>query len=512
MIISSPKIRDILLCLASAALITLSFPKTDCWILAWGALVPFFFAIEGKKPKEAFKTGFLFGALLFLGTLYWFFNITRWFSFIAGFGVGLLILYLALYPAFFGLFYTYFSNKKIFGKLILIPCLWVALEFIRARALSGFGWVSFGYSQYRNLYFAQIADMTGVYGVSFAIVLTNVALKSAISEYMAGKSVLKAAKIILPALVILALVFSYGYFKVKRDNNAIKNRKTQRVGIVQPNILQDDKWHQEKWEGIIGKLDSLSSSFVRGDVEMIVWPESIVPAVLEDDIALKGRLHDFVSDKQIPLLYGINTREGDKYYNSAVLLSADSQQIASYSKIHLVPFGEYLPFRKELPFLSDLVPIGDFTFGKEYVLFPFPGEKELFFSVLICFEDTVETLARKAVQKGAGFLVNITNDAWFGDSKEPFLHLQAAVFRAIENNRFMARSANTGVSCFIDNMGRVYNAVSSKGKRLVYSDGTSAGGVIFIREMTFYTKFGDIFTYLCFGCILISVILKLRKF
>jgi apolipoprotein N-acyltransferase len=187
-----------------------------------------------------------------------------------------------------------------------------------------------------------------------------------------------------------------------------------------------------------------------------------------------------------------------------------------YDKIHLVPFGEYVPLRGLFPFLSDLVPIGDFTPGKEYTLFSIDFKegtgslKQGLFGVLICFEDTLSYISRRFTQEGAQFLVNITNDAWFLDTPAPFMHLQASVFRAIENRRSLIRSANTGVSSFVDPSGRIYRYLQDTHGKKTFVEGYAREEVLLSQEKTFYTKFGDVFAYLCFGCILWGIF-KVKK-
>jgi len=507
--------KDPVLCILSAGLLILAFPKTDWWICAWGGLVPLMFVLDGKRPLEAFRSAYLCGLVFFTGTLFWFFHLTKWFSTIAALGVTLLFLYLALYFGIFGLSYSLFSRRKPLFKLFLLPSIWVVLEFIRAHLFTGFDWASLGQSQYKNLPVIQIADVTGMFGVSFLVVMVNALLKEFITAAFIRKT--PEAQKTLAALmwttaVIVTVVLGYGVRRLSDHPAAARFP----VAVIQANIPQEMKWHKPDWPVMVEEHIALSEQAAQHSPKLIIWPETSYPGHLWDERELFIQLEELVRKINIPLLFGSVVKEGDDYYNTAIMLSRKGDIVEIYRKIHLVPFGEFLPLRSLLPFLSDLVGIGDFTAGNKKTVFPFPAEKNRdqnsgLFSVLICFEDTVARLSRRFVREGAQLLVNITNDAWFGNTKAPFMHLQSSVFRAVENRRGLVRAANTGVSCFIDRKGRISNyvesGIGSKIKR-AYIGGYAVGQVDFSGKETFYTKFGDVFTILCFGCILMGIIRK----
>jgi apolipoprotein N-acyltransferase len=291
-----------------------------------------------------------------------------------------------------------------------------------------------------------------------------------------------------------------------------------RVAVVQANIPQELKWERSSWPSIMEKYLALTKEVVLEKPELIIWPETAFPGFLWEDPVLFEELKQFVAHHGIPLLLGVVTQEEESYYNSALLISERGEVIQQYNKLHLVPFGEYIPWRQFFPFLSQIVPIADFSSGREYTLFPIPkknnqardkepGEKK-FFSVVICFEDTVARLVRGFARQGSSLLVNITNDAWFQDTKAPFMHLAASLLRSIEMRKSLIRAANTGVSCFIDPHGRILKCVHNEHNKKTYVAGYAIQEVPLNLEKTFYTKFGDIFTYLCFGCILGGIILE----
>ncbi len=515
----SAKTTDRLLCLASAALLILAFPRTDLSVLAWAGLVPLMFALDGKKPWAAFRCAYLCGFLFFAGTLYWFFNITRWFSAIAALGIVLLFLYLALYFGAFALFYSLFSRRKPLARLFLLPSAWVVLEFIRATLFTGFDWASLGHSQYKNLTFIQIADLTGVFGVSFLVVMINVLLKEFVSAYFVCRTrevreALLAS--VLAAAVAVTAVFAYGTAHLLSipDSDEVRPRLT--VAVVQPNILQEMKWQESAKALIVEKHIALSRQAAEHDPDLIIWPETSYPDYLWEEHRLFMQVLALVRQIKIPVLLGSVIKEEGNYYNAAVLLSKDAQIVDIYRKGHLVPFGEFIPLRRFIPFLSEVLDIGDFTRGKERTVFPFSagGKKGGSFSVLVCFEDTVARVARGFVRGGAQLLVNITNDAWFGNTKAPFMHLQSAVFRTVENRRGLVRAANAGVSCFIDQWGEIIHCVEgqSEGRReKTYISGYAMAEMAFSAKETFYTKFGDVFAIFCFGCILVGIVRKKEK-
>ncbi len=509
------KIHSSVLCLISAGLLILAFPKADLCFLAWFGLVPLMLSLDGKRPWAAFRRGYLCGFLFFAGTLYWFFNITRWFSYVAALGVLLLLLYLALYFGAFALSYSFFSRRKPLFKLVLLPSAWVVLECLRAHLFSGFDWASLGQSQYKNLLMIQIADITGVFGVSFLVVMVNVLFKEFIAAYFireAPEDQKALAVLTWVTAITVAIVLGYGTRHLSERRLAPRIS----VAVIQPNISQEMKWQESAKMIIIAKQIALTKKAAEHEPDLIIWPETSYPDYLWDERQLFTQVQAFVRRIKIPLLLGSVIKEDEDYYNTAILLSEDADIVEIYRKVHLVPFGEFIPLRRFLPLLSDVLNIGDFTRGEKRTVFPFSSGNKSggLFSVLICFEDTVARLSRGFVREGAQVLVNMTNDAWFGDTKAPFMHLQSAVFRTIENRRALVRAANTGVSCFIDQWGRTVNCVEGQraGKeKKTYISGYAIGEVAFSEKETFYTKFGDVFAIFCFGCILMGIVRKKKE-
>lgn len=499
-------VRRLFLTILSVALLICSYPTIDLSFLAFFALVPLLFILDGVTSRRAaFGWAYLCGLLFFWGTLYWFVHVTVP-------GAVLLILYLSLYFGLFGLFCYRYRGMSYIWKMLLLPSAWAALEFVRGNFASGFGWVSLGHSQYTFLALIQMADLTGVYGISFIVMAVNLALFFVIRDVRRERRIPAELKKCLAAAAVLMLgVFGYGFFRLGQPLPA----QSIKAAVVQGNISQDLKWSRRAWPRIFEKYLLLTELAAGEDPDLIIWPESAFPGFVWEEPERFEELTAFVRRMGIPVLSGFVSREEGKYFNTAALLGKDGNVRREYRKIHLVPFGEYIPFRKLLPFLSTVVPIDDFTSGEEWTVFSTadggPAEKERRFSALICFEDTVPRLARRFVREGADFLVNITNDAWFKDTGAPYLHLQAAVFRTVETRRSMVRAANTGLSCFIGPRGEILSCVGDARGRRTYVTGFATQEIPLSRRRSPYTFFGDIFTYACFGCILWKEMRRRRK-
>jgi apolipoprotein N-acyltransferase len=452
------------------------------------------FALDGKKARGAFVLSYFVGLVFFIGTLYWFMYVT-WL------GAFLLLCYLAVYFGIFGLSYCRFSCQPLWKKIFVYSSFWVALEYVRGHLLSGFGWVGLGHSQYKNLALIQIADLTGVYGVSFLVVSVNVLIKENLA-FIIGISQEKQKDLMRVNVLFLAALFAvYGYGLWQLANVAAM--PYVKIGVVQGNVPQDEKWAIANRHATIEKYLKLSKETLVHEPEILIWPETSFPGLIEEMPELMEEIRTFVRESHVPILLGVVTEESSRYYNSALLIDSDGEIGQRYDKLHLVPFGEYLPFRKQFPFLADVVPIEDFSPGRNARVFRLPAQgKDVLFSVAICFEDTLAYITRRFVENGAQLLVNMTNDAWFEDSKAPFIHLQAAVFRTIETRRSLVRAANTGVSCLIDPNGRIMKYVENDKGKKTYIDGTAVFYAPLNSTSTWYTKSGDVFTYLCFLCIL----------
>jgi apolipoprotein N-acyltransferase len=320
-------------------------------------------------------------------------------------------------------------------------------------------------------------------------------------------------------LLILALTITYGFFKLNQNRESGRLR----ISVVQGNIPQSIKWQDYAKEQILEQYLSLSREVLSDNPELIIWPEAALPGVLDQDEHLKEKLEAFVGKCGVPLLAGAVYSDKGAYYNSAILISGNGEITNRYDKLHLVPFGEYIPIKTIFGFLETVVPIGDCVSGKEYTVFSLNREvagslsrttekqpqtdDRVDFSVLICFEDIFPQISRRFVKKGADFLVNITNDAWFGDTSSPYQHLQASVFRAVENRVYLVRAANTGISGFIAPHGKVYPLIDSNSGKQTFASGSQTRNIILApKQDTFYTKLGDWFVLICLAFVTYGVI------
>jgi len=499
--------RSVTLALVSGILLVLIFPKFNLSFLAWVALVPLFLAVEGRNLKESFNLGFLAGLISFMGILYWIVPTitTSGESKLLAF-VSLLFLssYLAIYYGIFCLTCRYISSRVThytFG-LFFAPALWVSLELLRAYLFSGFPWALLGYSLWNFIPMIQISEFTGAYGVSFLIVMVNGVLAQAGRSFALSKREVALSKgrikrnvlpLVLAALMV-GFYLAYGSIVVSRESfrqsgDFPDEKSITRIALLQGNIDQYMKW-DKKYERLIkdtyGELVEAAS---RENPQLIIWPETALPGYLGKERELQEWVKKVVGQTNAYHIIGSPEYREGAYYNAAFLISPEGEILGEYDKIHLVPFGEMVPFRPILsPFIRVLSELGDFSPSRERKLLRTPFGS---FGVLICWEGIFPHLVRKFVKDGADYLANITNDAWFLKTSAPFQHFIASVFRAVENRVSIIRVANTGVSGFIDQYGRVMKRTEIFKKDYLNSSVSRRNG------QTFYTNHGDIFAYVC---------------
>ena len=492
----------------SGILLVLSFPVFNLYYLAWVAFVPLLICLWGKSGRQAFALGYVFGIVYFFGTLYWIYHSINFYggiSFPASISiVFLLCAYLSLYPALFSSVFISLVRKTKMPALLIAPVVWVALEFVRSYAFTGFPWSSVGYSQYKFLHLIQISDITGIYGISFLVLAVNGAmadlflLKKRVRDMPLFPSSSTYAGLLI-LTVALAASFCYGSWRLGQKRRGHKVR----VSVVQGNIEQDEKWNPAYQNKVLETYFSLSREAAESSPQLIVWPETALPFFFDFDKSNTQKLIDFEKGLGSDLLFGtvlVKERTAKKALlsNSAVLLNKEGKTIYQYDKIHMVPFGEYVPLKSILFFVNKLVAgIGNYVPGKEYV-----KAKTGFgsFATLICYEVIFPGLVRKFYTDGGDFIVNITNDAWFGNTAGPHQHFSMAVFRAIENRKPLIRAANTGISGFIDSNGRIlFSTPVFRRLRLTEDVKTDS-------TMTFYTRYGDLFSYLCMVLSIVMVI------
>ncbi len=498
--------RDYLLALLSGAFLALSFPKPDLSVMAWFAFVPLLLSIARKSPARAFRLGMVCGLTAYGGILYWLNIVMTLYGKLPWAISFSLFLVLAAYLAFYvGVVAMLVRRGEIAGisPLLSFPTLWVGFEYLRSFALSGFPWASLGYSQYRVLPLIQIADITGVYGLSFLIVFANVVLLRIIKgAVMRGPSVYPTKSAALLVL-LLVLSLSYGFTRL----NSVESGAPLKVALVQGNIPQDVKWDPDFQESTVAVYEKLTREAVSDGADLVVWPESALPFYFQSGGEYTRRVESLAANLNAFMVVGSpaaeQKQEKIRYLNSAFLLSPTGTVVGRSDKIHLVPFGEYVPLAKLLPFVHKLVVgIGDFSAGEGTIPLSIGKEK---IGILICFEGIFPELSRGYVKAGSRLLVNITNDAWYGRSSAPYQHLSMTVFRAVENRVPLIRAANTGITAIIDSKGHI------RGMTQLFKETYLAGEVRFGTVEAIYTRYGDLFAGLCLALSAVIIALPFRK-
>ena len=466
----------------------LAFPRPGWDLLGWVALAPVLaLGVTAATPRRALLEGWVAGLAFFLPLMRWLTHTMTTFSAMTTPVAVLVLLALAGYLALFwgGVAWALAWLGRRLGPraLWLAPALWVTGELLRGHLLSGFPWGLLGYIPSRRLLVIQIAAWTGVYGVSALLVLLNTALAWVALERrwraLAGAGLLSAAA------VGGSLLLGRAHLAPEGDVATLP------IAVVQGNIPQAVKWDAAFKAETLRIYGSLTRAAAPGS-RLVVWPEAAVPAYVRLEPAAMRWLTDLASAVGVPLLVGVPDAETDgralRYLNSAFLVDPAGVR-ARYDKMHLVPFGEYVPLKRLLFFVEAIAAeIGDFTPGRQVTVLPLEGT---LFGTVICYEVIFPDLFRRFVAEGASFMANITNDAWFGDSGGPLQHLAMVPLRAVENRVAIVRAANTGVSAFVLPSGAI-RTILPLGER-----GTLRGDVPLRRGQTFYARFGDVFAYAC---------------
>lgn len=438
---------------------------------------------------RSFLLGLTAGLVYFAGTLYWVGGVMRTYgglnwpvSIAVAFA---LIAYLALYPAVFALVCS--RLLAAFGPeaLLLSPAVWVATELGRAHLFTGFPWVLLGYSQAPVLPIAQLASVFGIFGLSALVAIVNAAL-----AYLLFARSLRSR--VLSAAVALACVLATSVWGTLRlnDNRLVHDGEPLRVGLVQGNVPQDEKWDAARASAIFQRHLQLTREAAARGARVIIWPESSTPFLFEEDPFVRDTIRGMAARTNAYILVGsdqIERTQPPRYYNAAFLVGPDGRTLAVYRKMHLVPFGEYVPLKRVFFFAAPLVEaVSDFSPGDQAVLLPL-GTRPV--STAICFEIVYPDLVRRFVLAGSQLLTTITNDAWFGQSSAPYQHFEQARVRAIEEGRYLVRSANTGISGIVDPYGRVLQ------RSRLFEPTVLVGQVRTLTGLTLYARIGDLVAY-----------------
>ena len=491
-------------------MLALSFPRFGHPAIAWIALAPVLIALTRGSLPRAFTLGLTTGLVYFAGTIYWASRVMAVYggleTAVAVFVNAALVAYLALYPALFAVVMRRLLARFGPQALTAAPLVWVATELGRTHLFTGFPWVLLGYSQAGVLPIAQLASVFGVYGVSalVASVSAAVAMLAAgvsINPAQAGShtSVGSGRAFVgsgfgrtIPLVVTLALVGGIAGWGALRLNASELTRMGEpvRVGLVQGNVDQAEKWDPARSGTIFADYLAKTEQAIAGGAQVVIWPEASTPFSLEEDPAGAEAVRAIARTAGVPILVGSNQvqhGEQTKYYNAAFLIGADGRTGGVYRKIHLVPFGEYVPLKKLFFFAAPLVEaVSDFSPGDTGVLLPVNGHRV---STAICYEIVYPNLVHGFVVSGSELLTTITNDAWFGRTSAPYQHFAQASMRAIESGRYLARAANTGISGLVDPYGRIV------AQSRIFEPTVIVEQARFLTTTTLYTRFGDIFAY-----------------
>jgi apolipoprotein N-acyltransferase len=497
----------VLAAVLSGLLVAAAFPKWDQSYLLIFALVPLLWALRGKSLKAGFGLGLLSGLAHYVGLLYWIVYVTHVFGhlpLLVAIGIMLLLAgYMSLYTAVWGLGVAWGQSRRL-GLLWWAPVLWVTLEFGQTYIISGFPWELLGNGLFLHPLLLQLADITGVYGLSFLVVLVNAGLYLLFSPPRGQTLRMWQA---VAVCLILALWLGYGYYRLGEMAKLTAASPKIKVAVVQGNIKQGEKWQKEMVQATLNRYAELSRR-VKG-ARLIVWPETAAPFFYLRTPDLAAEVQKIAREDDAYLLFGSPawelTSHGERYFNRAYLLNPQGQTIGVYNKAHLVPFGEYVPLRHYFPFtlIGKMVPmVGDFAEGPVGATVSLP---EGAIGPLVCYESIFPYLSRAQVANGARLLVNITNDAWFGKTAAAYQHMSMAVLRAVENHVCLARAANTGISAFIDGAGRLLwtselNVPDAHAVELAWLPGGSL-----------YTRIGDVFAWACVILAGLALILSHRQ-
>lgn len=508
---------DFALAALSGLLLAFSFPKFGHPAFGWIALAPLLIAIDrayerspaspvrtrlGSGPYRATLLGLAAGLVYFTGTLYWITAVMVTFgglnTAVAMLVNALLVAYLAWFPALFALAMV---KLRRLGRwaLLLAPAVWVATEIGRGWLFGGFPWVLLGYSQVTVLPAAQFASVAGVFGVSALVALAAAAIAYVARERTPARWYVAAG--------CAAVVVGNGVWGAARiaDGRLTREGEPLAVGLVQGNVAQEEKWDPARARAIFVAYLQLTRQAAAAGARFIIWPESSTPFFFEEDRYAAEAVRAVARQLRTELLIGSDQIERGptpKYFNSAFMIGADGKTAGVYRKVHLVPFGEYVPLKDLFFFAGPLVEqVGGFTPGADVVMLPVARGRA---STAICYEIVYPALVREAVNRGSQLLTTITNDAWYGHSSAPHQHFAQASMRAIEQGRYLARSANTGISGIVDPYGRVL--LQSR----LFERAALTGEVRLLTGRTIYARIGDAFAYACVALTLAGLLAARR--
>ncbi len=452
----------------------------------------------GVTGRRGLFLGLMTGFVHFGGTVYWTGATVQTFGGlpwpVAVFVAGLLVAYMALYIAGASAVTAVLVSAFGLWGLLVAPAAWVTFEYLRGMLIGGFPWIPLGNTMVTLLPLAQLASVTGVYGLSLLVALVNVGF--AMAALSRGRARVAA---VAGTLLLIASVSIWGGRRMAA-NTLVAEGTPVRVGLIQANIAQVDKWNAARAGMIVERYEQLTRQAIEGGAEFILWPESATPFLFEED-PQGAAIRRLVQQSGTPLLLGsdeIEPGQNPRYYNSAFILDQAGATAAVYRKIHLVPFGEYVPFQRILFFVGPLVEaVSSFSPGVAVTQLPVRGHMV---TTAICYEVTYPELIRAGVLRGSELLTTITNDSWYGESSAAYQHFEMAAMRAIEQGRYLVRAANTGISGIVDPYGRVL------ARTRLFETVAVVGEARFVQPLSLYAKIGDSAAYAAAALTVLAVL------
>ncbi len=497
-----------LLVLLSAFLYALAFPPWNFTRVAWVALVPFFWGIGGLKPRAAAVAGVLWGTATIWTVAYWvpsaltfYYQQPRWFGLL--FSIAASLLFWSSYYAAFAACAAWITPRCAgVARALLLAALWVTFELARAQLLTGEPWLLLGYALVPNVTLIQVADLGGVYVLSFIVVFVNASLVEVLSVVAAGfKPALRTA---LPAAAVFLATYAYG---LARLASPLPTTPSVPVTVIQGNNDLGAQWRPEFYgQGLDQYLRMSTESAQQTHPRVLVWPESAVTFFLAREPRYQALIARMLGATGADLIVGAPHFENDdparpQFFNSAFYVTAGGRIDGRYDKVHLLPFAEYFPLRF-IQFLHR-------HFGGVRAFTPGDGTTLLHTAlgdaaVVICFEAIFPDLVRRQMARGADVLVNLSNDVWLGHDTGPEQHLLMATLRAVENRTWLIRATTTGISAIVDPYGRVQARTGT------FVAASINGDIVPMRVDTVYKTYGDAFAYACVGASLIGMLVLWR--
>ncbi len=474
-----------------AFILAITYLPLPFGFLAWFAMVRPLAILSELKGKSVFKAAYFYALMSNIFQLYWVAIVTPP-------GAVAAIIILSLYPAaILAAFVKIYRWRKLWG-LMALPFLWVGMEYFRSLSEFTFPWTDLSYSQGYYLTFIQIVSIIGSYGLSFILIMLNIFVWQVFNK---TNRLEKRVSSVIAFIGIITVVYLYGWINFP----PYPEKGDFKVSLLQGNVDLETKWSSDTRDYNFMLYDSMAQAAAADSVDLMVWPETAAPCYprlepkykkLIANTAIQSRAYQLVGAMEIAKSHGT-----ERTFNSAFQFSPDGNMSPAYNKVKLVPFSEHVPYQDYLPFLTREFLENYLTFVKTYKVdwwsdF-YPGDSavvfetnKLTYSVLICYESAFPEYVRECLLKGADFLVNITNDTWFGRSSGPFQHLRIAVFRAVENRVWIARCANSGISALIDPYGR---EIVREG---LFKQKVVTGNLAELDEYTYFTKHGPIVAHI----------------